>query len=76
MRLLKLIPDNTNIGFVRLRKWAFALTALLTLAAAVLVGVRGLNFGVDFKGGVMIEARFQGPPSEDALRADIEQLHA
>ncbi len=75
MRLLKLIPDNTNIGFVRLRGWAFGLTALLTLAAAVLVGVRGLNLGVDFVGGVMIEARFRAPPSEDALRHDIDQLH-
>ena len=34
MRLLKLIPDNTNIGFVRLRYWAFGLTALLSIAAA------------------------------------------
>jgi preprotein translocase subunit SecF len=75
MRLLKLIPDNTNIGFVRLRKWAFGLTALLTIAAAVLVGVRGLNFGVDFKGGVMIEAHFQTPPGENALRSDIDRLH-
>ena len=75
MRLLKLIPDNTNIGFVRLRAWAFGLTAILTIAAAVLVGVRGLNFGVDFKGGVMVEARFQVPPSENALRSDIDRLH-
>ena len=36
MRLLKLVPDNTNIGFVRLRYLAFGLTALLTLAAATL----------------------------------------
>jgi len=48
---------------------------LLTLAAAVLVGVRGLNFGVDFKGGVMIEAHFQTPPSENALRSDVDGLH-
>ena len=75
MRLLKLIPDNTNIGFVRLRAWAFGLTAILTIAAAVLVGVRGLNFGVDFNGGVMVEARFQAPPSENALRSDIDRLH-
>jgi len=75
MRLLKLIPDNTNIGFVRLRAWAFGLTALLTIAAAVLVGVRGLNFGVDFVGGVMIEARFQTAPHIDKLRSDIEDLH-
>jgi len=75
MRLLKLIPDNTNIGFVRLRAWAFGLTAALTIAAAVLVGVRGLNFGVDFKGGVLIEAHFQAPPNENALRSDIDRLH-
>jgi preprotein translocase subunit SecF len=75
MRLLKLIPDNTNIGFVRLRAWAFGLTALLTIAAAVLVGVRGLNLGVDFVGGVMIEARFQTAPHLDKLRADVDSLH-
>jgi preprotein translocase subunit SecF len=75
MRLLKLIPDNTNIGFVRLRAWAFGLTALLTIAAAVLVGVHGLNFGVDFRGGVLIEAHFQTAPSESALRGDIDRLH-
>jgi preprotein translocase subunit SecF len=75
MRLLKLVPDNTNIGFVRLRYWAFGLTALLTVAALALVGVRGLNFGVDFRGGVMVEANFKAPPSVDDLRADIEHLH-
>ena len=33
MRLLKLVPDNTNIGFVSVRGWAFGLTALLTVLA-------------------------------------------
>ena len=74
MRLLKLVPDNTNIGFVRLRYWAFGLTMLLTIAAAALVGVRGLNLGVDFIGGVMIEARFPAPPSLDHVRSDIDTL--
>jgi preprotein translocase subunit SecF len=74
MRLLKLVPDNTNIGFVRLRRWAFGLTALLTIAACVLVGVRGLNFGVDFIGGVMIEARFPSAPPLDRLRNEVDEL--
>jgi preprotein translocase subunit SecF len=74
MRLLKLVPDNTNIGFVRLRYWAFGLTALLTVAALALVGFRGLNLGVDFIGGVMIEAQFKTAPSLDAVREDVDKL--
>jgi preprotein translocase subunit SecF len=74
MRLLKLVPDNTNIGFVRLRYWAFGLTALLTIVACTLVGVRGLNLGVDFIGGVLIEARFPSPPPLDQLRTEVDDL--
>ncbi len=74
MRHLKLIPDNTNIGFVKLRYWAFGITAALTLAAIALVGFRGLNLGVDFVGGLMIEAKFTQPAHLDKLRGTIDGL--
>ena len=74
MRHLKLIPDNTNIGFVKLRYWAFGITAALTLGAMALVGIRGLNLGVDFVGGLMIEAKFQQPAHLDTLRGTIDNL--
>jgi len=74
MRLLKLIPDNTNIHFVAVRQWAFALTALLTVLAVAAVGVRGLNLGVDFVGGLMIEAKFAEKPPMERLRTDIDSL--
>lgn len=74
MRLLKLVPDNTNIGFVRLRYWAFGLTMLLSLAAIGLVVVNKLNLGVDFVGGLMIEEKFARPPSLDTLRTAIDDL--
>lgn len=74
MRHLHLIPDNTNIGFVRLRYWAFGITAALTLAAVALVGIRGLNLGVDFVGGLMIEAKFDKPAQLDHLRTTIDGL--
>ena len=57
MKLLKLVPDNTNIDFVRLRGIAFALTLLLSLLAVGITVYKGLNFGVDFEGGLMIEER-------------------
>jgi preprotein translocase subunit SecF len=76
MRLLKLIPEDTNIGFVRLRHWAFGVTAVLTLLACVAVGVKGLNLGVDFVGGLMIEAHFSEPPPLNELRANVDRLGA
>lgn len=75
MRLLKLVPDNTNLPFVSLRKWAFALTTLLTVAAIALVFARGLNLGVDFVGGVMIEEKFGTPPDQDKLRTTVDRLN-
>lgn len=74
MRLLKLVPDNTNIGFVRLRFVAFILTALLTVAALGATATRGLNLGVDFVGGLMIEAQFQTEPQLDKVRSTIDGL--
>ena len=75
MKLLKLVPDNTNIDFVALRKWAFALTLLLSILAVGLVAVKGLNFGVDFKGGLMIEEKFAAAPDLDQVRTTIDNLN-
>jgi preprotein translocase subunit SecF len=71
---LKLIPDNTNIGFVRLRFVAFGLTLLLTLASAGLLATRGLNLGVDFVGGLTMEVAFPKAPPLDALRERVDGL--
>lgn len=74
MRLLKLVPDNTNIGFVRMRWWAFGLTLLLTLGSLSLIATRGLNLGVDFVGGLMIDARFEKNVALDDLREQVDGL--
>ncbi|OYY89447.1 MAG: protein translocase subunit SecF [Sphingomonas sp. 28-66-16] len=74
MRLLKLVPDNTNLPFVSLRGWAFALTTLLSIGAIALVLIFKLNLGVDFVGGLMIEEKFVQPPAIEKLRKTIDNL--
>jgi len=74
MRPLKLVPDNTNIDFLRWRWWAMGLSICLILASVALVAVRGLNWGVDFSGGQMMRVAFTQPADVAALRTKLETL--
>ncbi len=58
MRLIKLVPDDTNISFLKWRNVAMAFSILTIIASIGLVAAKGLNFGVDFIGGQMIQATF------------------
>ena len=49
------IPPDTKIGFVRLRTITWVISALLTIVPLLLVWKVGLNFGIDFQGGTLIE---------------------
>ena len=73
MRLLKLVPDDTNWGFLRWRNLAMAISFLSILASLALVATRGLNFGVDFAGGQSIRMTFQQAPEIDRLRAELSR---
>jgi preprotein translocase subunit SecF len=74
MRLLKLVPDNTNIDFMRWRNWALVLSILVTVAAMALVFTRGLNLGVDFVGGQSVRVTFVQPPNLDDLRERVNGI--
>jgi preprotein translocase subunit SecF len=58
MKLLKLVPDNTNIKFLRWRVPFYVISLLLMAASITLVFTKGLNLGVDFVGGQMIRVTF------------------
>ena len=74
MKLLKLVPDNTNINFMGWRSVALVLSLLLTVASLVLVGVRGLNLGIDFVGGQVVRATFAQPVDIEDLRGKVAAL--
>jgi preprotein translocase subunit SecF len=58
MKLLKLVPENTNIHFLKWRVPFYVVSALLVIASWTLVFTKGLNYGVDFAGGQEISATF------------------
>ena len=74
MRLLKLVPDNTNIDFMRWRNVALVLSIIVTVASLAIVGIRGLNLGVDFVGGQMIRTTFPTAINVEKILQVIEPL--
>jgi len=58
MRLLRIVPDDTKFDFMRFRHISFPISALLSIVALVAFLTVGLNFGIDFKGGTLLEVRW------------------
>lgn len=75
MMRFRLVPDQTNVPFLSFRKIAIAISGLLALMSVVLLPTKGLNFGIDFKGGTMIEARMPGDAADiGAMRTSLNGL--
>ena len=75
VRLLRIVPDNTNFDFIRFRRVSFPVSALLSILAIVLYFTHGLNFGIDFIGGTLIEVQSKAGPADIAkMRTTLNEL--
>lgn len=72
--LLKLVPDQTAVGFIKLRFAALLLSAVLVVGSIAALFTLGLNFGVDFKGGVTIEVADDEPIDIGEVRDAVNSL--
>ena len=75
MKLLRIVPDGTTFGFMRFRRVSFPFSAALSVLSVLLFLLVGMNFGIDFKGGTLIELQAKSGQADIAgLRASAEHL--
>src|SRR6201999_3589863 len=75
MRLLRIVPDDTRFDFMRFRRISFPASALLSILAIFLFFFHGLNFGIDFVGGTLMEVQSKsGPANLAQMRTTLNGL--
>jgi preprotein translocase subunit SecF len=74
--MLRIVPDDTKFDFMRFRRISFPASAMLSIVAICLYFFVGLNFGIDFVGGTLLEVRTQsGAPADLAnMRTNLGAL--
>ncbi len=68
------VPDGTSIGFMRLGVATMVVSAVLALASLVSLAKPGLNFGIDFRGGIQMEVAVSKPDDLARFRAELDTL--
>lgn len=72
---LRIVPDHTTFDFMRFRRISFPLSAILSIAAIALYFSHGLNFGIDFRGGTLMEIQTKSGPADLArMRTTLNGL--
>jgi preprotein translocase subunit SecF len=70
---VRVINSKTNFDFMGRRNLAMALSALIIVASIASIAMRGLNFGVDFTGGLLLELGYEQPADLGAIRGRLEE---
>lgn len=73
-RGLRVVPPDTKIRFMSMHKINFALSVLMVLGSLVLFAVKGLNYGIDFKGGILLEAHTEQAADLAVMRGKLDAL--
>jgi preprotein translocase subunit SecF len=72
---LRIVPDNTHFDFTQFRRISFPISAMLSIVAITLFFTHGLNFGIDFKGGTLLEVRAKSGTADIAgMRETLGKL--
>jgi preprotein translocase subunit SecF len=69
---MEIFNHDSKIDFLRLRTISLTVSVILLLISLGAIVTRGLNYSLDFTGGVLVEASYQQPPVIDAVRGELE----
>lgn len=72
--LIRLLPEKTSVPFFGVRKLAGILSCLAIIASVFLFMSKGLNYGIDFTGGTVIEIDTGEEPQPDVIRETLSRL--
>ena len=75
MALLKLVSHNLKIDFVGYRLVTFMIAAIISIGTISTMMVKGINYGIDFEGGYIVEVRTPEKPDVTTLRDRLNQLN-
>ena len=75
MKTLKLIKQNTNIQFLKYKKITLSISIIFCLASFFFLFINGLNFGIDFKGGSLIEVKSNQSINISNVRSRLSLLN-
>lgn len=74
MALIRYFPVEPKLNFLGLRTFFIGLAVLMVVGSVVLFFTKGLNYGVDFRGGIVMEVETDGPAQLDSLRTQLNGL--
>ncbi len=72
---IRFVPDGTKIPFMRLSRFGFFLSGILCALSILLFATKGLNYGIDFKGGTVLTIRTEQAANIDQLRSTLGALN-
>lgn len=75
MQGIRFVPANVAIDFVSKRFISYALSLLLIIGTLGSIAFQGLNYGIDFKGGILVEVKTKGPANIEKMRKNLNSLN-
>jgi len=71
---MSFLNEDTNYDFLKVRKFAFALSAILIIASIVSFFTKGLNYGLDFTGGTLVEVGYEQDADLSKIRQQLDEI--